>query len=120
MTMGVVSGFSIFFGVMGLRGIREHDPKKLWFFYLWKLGRFCFESMLLFTDMFEAPSRFVAFILFVAVTVLRGYCVWCVYSLHASLIGEAGTEAVFNAGFSVEEGSEHIPLCRNVQVDSRA
>ena len=39
----------------GLRGIREHDPKKLWFFYLWKLGRFCFESLLLFTDMFEAP-----------------------------------------------------------------
>jgi hypothetical protein len=40
----------------GLRGIREHDPKKLWFFYLWKLGRFCFESMLLFTDMFEATT----------------------------------------------------------------
>ena len=85
-TMGVISGFSIFFGVMvrcrffkwralffddalsvlpvicpypslqGLRGIREHDPKKLWFFYLWKLGRFCFESMLLFTDMFQAPG----------------------------------------------------------------
>ena len=87
MTMGVVSGFSIFFGVMvrslylrlcfvarllmacllsdhlglqGLRGIREHDPKKLWFFYLWKLGRFCFESMLLFTDMFEAPRLLAA------------------------------------------------------------
>ena len=41
--------------LQGLRGIREHDPKKLWFFYLWKLGRFCFESMLLLTDMFEAP-----------------------------------------------------------------
>jgi len=115
--MGVVSGFSIFFGVMvrppllhpraaidasrlqGLRGIREHDPKKLWFFYLWKLGRFCFESMLLLTDMFEAPrllavpaptvvkwleltppprlcSRFVAFVLLVVVTAVRGYCVW--------------------------------------------
>jgi hypothetical protein len=62
-------------------------------------------------------SRLFAFVLFVAVTAVRGYFVWynpplhallfhygmscrrskyfarCVYSLHASLIGEAGTEA---------------------------
>jgi hypothetical protein len=59
-----IAGWSIFVApftllsleAQGLRGVREHDPKKLWTFYLWKLGRFCFESMLLFTDMFESTE----------------------------------------------------------------
>jgi hypothetical protein len=88
----------------GLRGVREHDPKKLWSFYLWKLGRFCFESMLLFTDMFESTEyaavlfgsvlnpqeftislrrRLVAFAVFAAVTALRGYCVWLPHRSHS-------------------------------------
>ena len=107
--MLVVAVISMIFSALAIRAVRECDAKLLWTYFLWKLGRLCFYTLLLVTDLFSQQSFFTALWVLVISTSVRGYMLWIVYSLH-HLLKEGGSSGAVQAGYAGYDAEERQPL----------
>mmetsp|Transcript_46550 Transcript_46550/g.95231 ORF Transcript_46550/g.95231 Transcript_46550/m.95231 type:complete len:184 (-) Transcript_46550:414-965(-) len=112
LVMSTIGGVSVYFALCAIRGVRNVDPKLLWFFLLWKAGRAFFFSLLLLSDVWKTlGSEFQGtyMMLFATSTGWRVYLLWVVFSLYEKINTNDAAGAAL-AGYNREEIEEHMPI----------
>eukprot|EP00294_Goniomonas_avonlea_P004237 CAMPEP_0114566244 /NCGR_PEP_ID=MMETSP0114-20121206/14776_1 /TAXON_ID=31324 /ORGANISM="Goniomonas sp, Strain m" /LENGTH=272 /DNA_ID=CAMNT_0001752617 /DNA_START=228 /DNA_END=1046 /DNA_ORIENTATION=- len=117
--MMLVAFASIFFAGVALLGVKTLDARLLWSYFLWKLGRTCFYSLLLLSDLLRSWGWELAQ-LFLISAGIRVYFLWIVWSLHQKLqTGEGAREAGYGT-LDVEERTPFAVFGRNsVEANAR-
>mmetsp|Transcript_59173 Transcript_59173/g.139374 ORF Transcript_59173/g.139374 Transcript_59173/m.139374 type:complete len:183 (-) Transcript_59173:36-584(-) len=112
LVMSTIGGVSAYFALCAIRGVRNVDPRLLWYFFLWKAGRAFFFSLLLLSDVWKTlGTEFQGsyMMIFATSTAWRAYLLWVVFSLYEKINTNDASGAAM-AGYSRSDIEEHMPI----------